>query len=165
MDLHALNSLLDLFHGRSDRPRYDGTDIIRMGNLARQLGIQRWKRSPSGTGRNVDLLRLGLRSHHLAIYAPSANAEVGDSGTTASATAITLIHADDIVVLIDTDDGKGSRLATDAGGLWTRPIPGALVSKYRGDRVRAAVEHDAIGIAKAVILPAIQVDRSSDEAA
>lgn len=160
--LHSLHSFLQhLFSPPERNRRFDGVDLRRLGDVAREHGTTRWKQAPAGTGRNVGLVTLSLNANGIALYGHNANVADHTDGNVMSKAVLGQLHADDFVVTLDLACDTGRSIAAGTAGLVIAPVPDEYLALYRGDRIRAAALSDAMSVAEQVLIPGIRQSRAA----
>ncbi len=138
-----------------------GVELWRLGDLAREHGVTRWKRAPAGTGSNVDIVRLSLNANQLALYSHDAIALTFSNGNLMTDAVLKELHADDHVVLLDLNYDIARSVAEGSLGSATPDLSEELVEAYRGDRIRAANHADVDRVVESLILPSFNSGRPS----
>jgi len=151
--LHSLHSLLQYLYSAAERrSTFDGVDVRRMGDLAREHGTTRWKQAPAGTGRNVSLVALSLSSNAIGLYGHSGNASDHGNGGLMTKAVMGQLHADDYVITLDLTCQLAKAIADGTAGVTVETVPDEYLALYKGDRIRAANLADVMHVSKQIIV-------------
>jgi hypothetical protein len=152
-----LNWLLSHFLDRAERDALlQGIRLERLGDLAREHGIQRWKRTPAGTGRNLNIVSLSLHANGLALYSHDGVRATGTNGDLMTKPVLAQLHADDFVIALDLAHPTARSIADGTAGLTHEPISPDALETYHQDKIRAANSNDVDRVVCQLILPRLR---------
>lgn len=140
-------------------PGIDGIGLETLGVLHRRLGGKRWKRSPAGTGRNVDHLRNGLRAHGLTVYSEEGNRAAGDDGHSMASDVLRYLSFDDYVIVLDRTFASAASLADGLADYDRNRFPNAI-APFGDDQIRNANERDVVGVFFGIVYPLLKAAQS-----
>jgi len=150
---HSTHHLIHSFFSDGQLgPLFHGIMIRTVRQVAHQSGAKRWKQAPAGTGTNVGLLELHLRAHGLCLYSPLANLAAGKNGTIMATGVLQYLHADDLVITLDSRYQQARDLADGVTTL-TTPLDDNALRLFRGDAIRAAAFNDANRVCQDILEP------------
>lgn len=151
---------IDLCHGIDPAigVPLEGVTLWRLGDLARDNGVTRWKRAPGNTGANAATVELMLSGKGLVIYSQHGNVAAGTNGTIMTTNTLRHLHADDYVIVLDIHFDTARQLKEGSFEFAEPFDPTALVG-YRGDQIRSGNYNDALQVCKDILLPMVMPTR------
>jgi hypothetical protein len=130
---------------------FGGIRFARLGDLARECGLTRWRTSPLGKGDGAAQLLLFLGD--LSLYAHDSNKATRGDGNLMGETVLRYLKADDDVVVMDTGYVIAKSIADGTANFTEEPVASDSLNLFGGDRIRAANRSDVIRIVKRVFRP------------